>query len=357
MYINIIGYGYVGGSLGYLCKNRDIEFSVTDTRKIDAVRYFSNLEDTIRASEKDNRVNYYFICVPTPSVIDNYRCDISIVESVLSTLTKHCTKKTVVILKSTVTPGTCRRLADSVAVCGDRVVSLFFCPEFLTERNALNDVINETKVIVGCKDLQTAEFPEIIYKMYTAQPRLCLYEEAELMKYTINTFLARKVSFFNDIYDVCQEMGVNYNNVKELITMDGRIGKSHVDVPGPDGKYGYGGTCFPKEMKGMYSLMSPIVESDEYFQIMKKNETRRLRTCKFPEIYEYIYSYGIFPQHEYHVGDMTIYMDKNDEIYKIRTTWGEFFHYREMYFKKDETMYILTYTGKTLELEQVQLKK
>lgn len=280
--INIIGYGYVGGSIGYLCNKRGINYTITDTCDKSGngeVSYFANLEETIHKSEVDNEVNYYFICVPTPSKY-NHECDTSIVQSIFKIISETCTKKTVVIIKSTVSPGTTRKLHSFNK---NKDVSLFFSPEFLTEKNANLDVMNEKKLILGASDDKVDEAAlYVVSKMYNStEITSCQYEYAEMMKYTINVYLAQKVHFFNDIYDVCKKMAIDYDQLKKLVVMDSRISPSHTSVPGHDTKFGFGGSCLVKETKGMSYLRNQLgLDNIIIGRILDINATRRGESIK-----------------------------------------------------------------------------
>lgn len=279
--INIIGYGYVGSSIGFLCKNARLPFCIVDTvnkQGSGEEKYFDNVKDAVNYSEH-SATNFYYICVPTPSKEDG-SCNTLLVEEICKSINEIVTNSatesatdTVIIIKSTIVPGTSRKISNQ---CNN--VSIFFIPEFLTERNALNDVLNENKVIIGGeKNLLVLD---LITKLYgsSIEHRIyfCDYEYAEMTKYTINVYLAQKVSFFNGIHEVCEKLNINYDTLRQLFLLDNRIGESHTQVPGPDGKYGFGGTCFIKEMKGMIKLRESLnIEAPILKDIILDNEKRR----------------------------------------------------------------------------------
>lgn len=273
--INIIGYGYVGSSIGHLCKQVNIPFCIVDTiNKKDSGEeaYFNDLQQAVKHSEYIHEVNWYFVCVPTPSR-DDGSCDTSTVESICKQISDYSVKKSNIIIKSTVVPGTTRKISGMMT----DLVSVFFIPEFLTERNHLDDALNESKVIVGSiyntDDIKY--FMKILYRK-SIDIHVCECEYAEMMKYTINVFLAQKVSFFNGIHDICGKLDVDYLKLRQLFLLDKRIGESHTEVPGPDGKYGFGGTCFTKEMKGMKKLRESLGLSSVILEtILEDNQNRR----------------------------------------------------------------------------------
>ncbi len=165
-----------------------------------------------------------------------------------------------IVVRSTVPVGTCRRL------------SVNFMPEFLTEANWAEDFKSQNEWVFGLHDLQNKRIKKKLRKIFfcarhnkkikSADFRWCVSEVAELGKYVRNCFLATKVSFFNEVEEFCRKRGVSYEQVRDLVLLDERIGKSHTDVPGPDGKRGFGGTCFPKDMESFfYQLSEAYVES------------------------------------------------------------------------------------------------
>jgi UDPglucose 6-dehydrogenase len=152
----------------------------------------------------------------------------------------------IVVIKSTVPPGTTQRIADKY----DGNLRLCFSPEFLTEANSFEDFKNQSRIIIGgdgardVKQMFRKAFPKIPIVITKS-------ETAEMVKYFINCFLATKVTFANQMYDICEFAGIDYDKVCEYALYDNRIGKSHLAVPGPDGDRGFGGHCFPKDLLAM----------------------------------------------------------------------------------------------------------
>ena len=128
---------------------------------------------------------------------------------------------------------------------------IVFNPEFLTERAAKFDFINQTRVILGgdsnhtskVRDLYKQRFGEFLPVVETT------FETAELIKYMNNLFFATKVSFLNEMFIISDKVGANWEDAINGFILDARIGHSHLQVPGPDGKFGFGGSCFPKISK------------------------------------------------------------------------------------------------------------
>jgi len=186
-----------------------------------------------------------FISVPTPMGKDG-RNHLGIVKSVVENLKLNVdTRKTHIVIRSTVLPGTSSEL------------DCYFMPEFLTEKNWDYDFRNCKQWIFGLKNGDNYDFMEKITRLinnaYDAgnikhnSIQFVKNGEAEIIKYFRNTFLALKVSFCNEIYDYCVQKNIDYNIVQQIAPLDSRIGISHTQVPGHDGRRGFGGTCFPKD--------------------------------------------------------------------------------------------------------------
>lgn len=287
--INIIGYGFVGHSVGHLCKLNNIDFNVYDVLPKNEVVYFHSLNEMILSSENENKnVNIYFICVPTPSkdkgnTDDSHgECDTSIVEKVLHTLNSVISKNSIVILKSTITPGTCSRLNNTIT---NTYISFVFCPEFLREVSYLQDVENADFALIGCESKLNEKSRENLrnvfhdlYKHKNSEIEIIFeqYAICELFKYTVNVYLAVKVWYFNEIEQICTKLGVEYNSLRNLFKLEPRIGESHTQVPGPDGKRMFGGKCLPKETKGMYRLQEKLnIPNNVLQEILKRNHEIR----------------------------------------------------------------------------------
>lgn len=252
--IGIIGQGFVGSSVREKFRESFLVYAY-DKYNQDSCAIF-NRETVIQDGEKVSvsmivkECDIVFVCVPTP-MYENGECDTRIVESVIKDLAEEAElyeRDITVVLKSTVPPGTTMNLNEI-----SNRVAVNFSPEFLTEANAVEDFKNQKRIVLG---IDWAESINPISDIFsTAFPDAELYlmnsNEAEMVKYMTNLFLATKVSFFNDMYQICQKSGISYDNVIDATMADPRIGKSHYMVPGPDGDLGYGGHCFPKDMNAM----------------------------------------------------------------------------------------------------------
>jgi nucleotide sugar dehydrogenase len=280
--VNIIGYGFVGSAIGYLCKKNKISFNVCDLNdKQDEYQFKTDdVSEIVKHSEAENETNFYFIAVPTPANED-YTPNVSIVDNVLNQLDKNATKTTYAIIKSTLCPGSCQKFCDKY-----NNIKVILCPEFLRESSYHDDIYNAQFVLLGVTKEQVYAhlgyndvillFRDLYCHNIDIPVYVKSYEECELFKYTLNVYLAVKVWYFNEIYEVCDKLGVQYDSLKTLFRLDERIGKYGIEVPGPDGKFGYGLSCLPKETKGMMTLQGNLgIDNDVLKHIIKRNNAFR----------------------------------------------------------------------------------
>jgi UDPglucose 6-dehydrogenase len=175
-------------------------------------------------------------------------CNTDIVEGVIKQIEEIGETKGIVV-KSTIPPTTTEKWNQKYKT------NIVFNPEFLTERNAVSDYQNQTRIILGGPRPTTTELKQIFSKVF---PKADIIKTnstyAEMVKYVTNTFLSVKVSFANEIYQLCNEVGADYDKVIEYATMDERLGKSHWNVPGHDGDFGFGGHCFPKDLAALLHM-------------------------------------------------------------------------------------------------------
>jgi UDPglucose 6-dehydrogenase len=182
----------------------------------------------------------------------NGSCDAKLLHSVVRDIddiaaNEESTTKKVVVVKSTVPPGTTERLdADNLHI------DVVFSPEFLTEANSFDDFKNQSRIILGGSRPATTMVKTMLRRAFPQTPIIKTGSKtAEMVKYFTNSFLATKVIFANEMYDVCRALEIDYDKVTEYALYDSRIGKSHLAVPGPDGDRGFGGHCFPKDVEAL----------------------------------------------------------------------------------------------------------
>ena len=259
--IGIIGLGYVGSAIQNALSNYYFCIPVI----IDPAKGYT-------ASYIDlKNADAVFVCVPTPRDDEN-RCDTSTLEDVLSQLSK-IEYTGVVISKCTATPDIYKRL-------GKLYPNLVHIPEFLTAANAITDYLTGEFAIIGGSVKAYMNEAERIIK--TVQGNLktivhCTVEEAALAKYTINSFLAVKIVFMNEIQGIAATSGIDYNKVVSMVQLDRRIGNSHMTVPGTDGLYGFGGHCLPKDTEALLMLSKDLgINMSVLDAALKKNTLLRL---------------------------------------------------------------------------------
>lgn len=281
-FVNIVGYGYVGSGMGYLCKKNNVGFCTYDVMKKDepiAFDNFDKIENLVKNSEQFNKINVYYICVPTPPK-ESGECDLTIINIVLSQLKNLIKKDSLILIKSTVEPGSCRKLNN---IYGNENLKIVFCPEFLREKTFLDDVYNAEFVMLGFDNLldeHRQNACDVMKMLYSHNPDIEMvcktYEECELFKYTINVYLSVKVWYFNELYLLSNKFNVDYKSLQELFKYEKRIGDSHTDVPGHDGFFGFGGKCLPKETKAMTYLQNKLnLDNTVLKNILKRNYEMR----------------------------------------------------------------------------------
>jgi len=235
--IGIIGQGFVGNAIYQKLKH----YYNIYTYDLNPQKSNSSFNKLKSNSE------IIFICLPTPMNKDG-SCNISIIEKILNTLNKTNTYN--IIIKSTVIPGTTKQWNKNY-----KNLHIVFNPEFLTEANSINDYENQNRIILGGPRPTTTTLKPIFTKIF---PNAHIIKtdstHAEMVKYLTNTFLSLKVSYANQIYNLCNKLNIDYDKIIEYASYDERIGKSHWAVPGPDGKLGFGGSCFPKDLQALIYL-------------------------------------------------------------------------------------------------------
>jgi UDPglucose 6-dehydrogenase len=236
MKLIVAGYGFVGKAVANTFK------TAHDLVIVDPV----HSTDTI--SENTDAYGI-IICVPTPQT-DEHDCDISSIRNVLDQVPIYMP----VLIKSTVIPSAVDIIKNAYPNH-----SIVYSPEFLRARSADQDFLNQKYIILGGDDPE--QFWHDVFLKALPNCKVvfnCTEQEACLVKYASNSFLALKTSYFNQIYDVCQTHDMSFDVVRHLITMDTRIGADHTIVPGPDMQRGWGGHCFPKDTNAFANWTSSI---------------------------------------------------------------------------------------------------
>ena len=240
MKIGIVGQGYVGTA---------IKVGFEPHYELETYDKYSEEKSTCHSIRQvGEKCNFIFVCVPTPMNKDG-SCYTGIVEEVIDELDLYCKNK-IIVIKSTVPPGTTEKLDKKY-----EKNTIIFNPEFLTEMNFLEDFKNQNRIILGGNRKGTNKLRQVYSKVFPSATIVKTGSKtAEMVKYFVNCFLATKVSFANEMKQICDRVEIDYDKVVEYATYDERLGKSHWAVPGPDGDVGFGGHCLPKDLNALISL-------------------------------------------------------------------------------------------------------
>lgn len=264
--IGIIGQGFVGNAVRMGMQH--VYNVLTYDKSPDKYSNVTGIEELIKQNE------VVFLCVPTPMKRSG-KCDLSIINNALQEINQCCislNKQIIIVIKSTIPPGTTDHLDSLYSHC-----NIVFNPEFLTEANSIEDYKNQNRIVIGGKRPYTSVVRRIFAKAFPKVPIIKTSATiAETIKYVTNIFLATKVAFANEIFQVCEALDIDYDKVIEYAKYDVRLGQTHWDVPGPDGDFGYGGHCFPKDIAALKTLMNSLnVDSTIIDAVINKNNVVR----------------------------------------------------------------------------------
>jgi len=272
MKITIIGAGYVGLVTGtcFAESGNDVTCLDVDTGKVELLNrggvpiYEPGLEELVKRNVAAGRLKFttrydeairnsqcVFICVGTPQD-ESGAADLRFVQAASENMAPWLKADAIVICKSTVPVGTNRRVAEWIRAKTNTRFHIASNPEFLKEGAAIDDFTKPDRVVVGADDEQAADVLQELYRPFlrTEKPFLVVgIESAEMIKYVANCMLATKISFINEMANICERVGADINEVRKGIGHDARIGFSFL-FPG----VGYGGSCFPKDVRALASL-------------------------------------------------------------------------------------------------------
>ena len=255
MKILIAGYGFVGKTVGKALQSKH-EVVIIDPKY--------SQEQISDHKDADGII----ICVDTPTHENGY-CMPNNVINVLAQVPVFMP----VLVKSTITPNV---LTEILNLYPDH--SIVHSPEFLRAANAEQDFLNQKFFIIGGDDPE-GFWQDLFASVLTCKMFFyCSPQEAAMVKYAVNSFLATKVSFFNQLSELCEQNQIGYDTVRHIVSHDPRIGASHTLVPGLDGQYGFGGHCFPKDTQAFIhyakqteSPLTILEEVVEYNTKIRKN--------------------------------------------------------------------------------------
>jgi UDPglucose 6-dehydrogenase len=257
MRIGIIGFGFVGSAVGWHHKHQTL--IIRDPKLKDS----ASLQDLVNADA-------VFICLPSP-MLDDGRCDTSYLENGLEELMSVAFEKPIpIICKTTAPPSVYQKLLE-------KYPNIVYSPEFLTAANHIADYGNAEFFVIG-GDLGWCERAREVIRTGVRLPDdQFIYTDiktASMFKYMMNSYMSMKVTFMNDFYELAQAESVDWRTLKKLAGHDDRIGRSHMDVPGPDGQFGYGGACFPKDVA---AIITEAIDLNVDFELMQRVESINAR--------------------------------------------------------------------------------
>lgn len=248
--IGIMGVGMVGGAMQRYFADQKINVIAYDPAK------------GFNDKNEINKAEIIFICVPTPFNPEKNNFDTVYLDEAFSILDGS----KIIVIKSTVLPGTTSAYQQKFS--RHRIL---FSPEFLTEATADKDVCEPNRQIVGYTE-QSKDAAEEVLKILPRAPfeKIVSADEAEMVKYYNNCFYALKVAYVNQIYDLCQKLGIDYDIVKECAKPEPMMGSNHFEIF-HKGYRGYGGKCLPKDVRALVRLskdaginLSLLEQAEEY---------------------------------------------------------------------------------------------
>lgn len=266
--LGIVGFGFVGKATDWGF-HKNVEKFVVDP----------NLNTTIEDLGKFSP-DVVFVCVPTP-MGENGDQDSTIIENVVSQLNDHC-QNSITVIKSTVIPA----VIDSLEKINPKII---YNPEFLREKHANDDFINSEMIIIGGNRNISSQVSEIYHQHSRCKTTKHIFTDlksASLIKYSINSFLASKVVYFNELFSLFKKLNISdsWETIIDAISRDSRIGKSHMSVPGHDGRKGFGGACFPKDSLALAKFAESVdVDMSVLKQVIKTNNRIRSNYSELDE--------------------------------------------------------------------------
>lgn len=250
--LGIIGYGFVGQAVAY-------GFGQSDPGSQASILFYDKFKESTPLEEVIKQSEFIFICLPTPMKEDESGIDLGIIDEMMAKITP-LTDQTdkIIVIKSTVVPGTTLRFEKKYPNS-----NFAFNPEFLTEANYLEDFVNANRTIVGANDDLVSRRVVALYRQRFPKQKIFKTDptSAEMVKYMANAYLSMKVIFAYEMFGLCEELGIDYKTVKEMVTADSRIEDTHLNVEAKDtansnttDRKGFGGKCFPKDITALIGL-------------------------------------------------------------------------------------------------------
>jgi UDPglucose 6-dehydrogenase len=270
MHIAVVGTGYVGLVTGTCLAESGNEVTCIDIveEKVNKLKkgqlpiYEPDLDTLLHRNIEEGRINFttsladgvknaqiIFMALPTPPGEDG-SADLSYILGAAKDLAPFLTQYTVIVNKSTVPVGTAEKVSDALKEGGAKNYNVVSNPEFLREGLAVSDFMNPDRVVIGTSSQKAKKIMEELYSPFARQGNPIYFMDersAEMTKYAANAFLALKISFMNEVANLCDETGANVDSIRLGIGSDARIGQKFL-YPG----IGYGGSCFPKDVRALH---------------------------------------------------------------------------------------------------------
>jgi UDPglucose 6-dehydrogenase len=295
MRVTVVGSGYVGLVAGACLAEtgNDVVCADNDPRKVDGLRngvlpiYEPGLDEIVKRNAAEGRLHFttdlaeavrhgdvVFIAVGTPPGEDG-SADLQHVLDVATTIGRHLDRFKVVVTKSTVPVGTAEKVRAAVRAATQGEFAVASNPEFLKEGAAIDDFMKPDRVVLGVDDPRAEELLRELYSPFVRSGSPMLFMDipsAEVTKYAANAMLATRISFMNQIADLCERVGADVFAVRKGIASDSRIGSAFL-FPGP----GYGGSCFPKDVKALVHTARTAGMKSELFDAVEAVNHRQKR--------------------------------------------------------------------------------
>lgn len=290
MTVTVIGTGFVGvvtsgvlASFGNTVYGLDIDAQKIERLKKGEIPFYEpGLEELVKQQLEDGRLHFttsyhtaveksevIMIAVGTPSAPDG-TADLKYVYVAAESVAPHLKKDAIVIVKSTVPPGTNQKVAQKIAALTKTPFHTASVPEFLKEGSAVQDTLHPDRIVIGASSAYVFETLEELHRPLQTNIVRMSPESAQMCKYSANAYLATRITFINQIADLCEKNGADVQEVIKGIGLDGRIGE-HYWFPG----FGYGGSCFPKDVKELAAYSRTVGEANNLFnKITEINENR-----------------------------------------------------------------------------------
>ena len=296
MKVCVVGGGYVGVTTAvcFAEMGNEVKIIDIDKEKIDKIKkgeapiYEEGLQEMMeRNMERIEATTEYeidediiFICVGTPSKSDG-SIELKYVEAAAKRIGETMKDGSIVVVKSTVFPGTTQQVVKPIIESYGKNFGIAMNPEFLREGKAIHDFMNPDRIVIGVEDEETANILKKLYEPIKAPVLITTPTEAEMIKYASNAFLATKISFANEIGNLCKILGIDVYKVMKGVSMDHRISPHFLNAG-----VGFGGSCFPKDLRALLAGSRQLgYEMELIDAVLSVNERQPLRIINILEKY------------------------------------------------------------------------